>query len=422
MIKIYFISAPFNTPNTGDYDYMKSLCKEINNLYGDYIKTEIIMNGKLITNMDKIRNLYLENLTKSVSNKSKFENGLKIIRENELRKTTVNHIFNHINKENYKIKIISLQYRAPETGALFYPEDIEKFKKNNIFMTITCHEFYLNIVRPYLKIMTINVLNSSNLTYFFNKIDYKDSVKFGFEGKYENTLVIPTTDIEIDYNITKLLNRENNILFFGLIRPKKGFESIIKMIKILQNKKYQNINKIIIAGKFEKNNPLVINWFNRIKNDIFDDNFNVNLKYKSIVEVIFNPTNNELKKLIEKSKYAYKPDGKGFANNSSSILNLLSFGCIVYAKWGLYTPEILTNPNSKYYLGIRFQNKINNNLMNNSVPSAKYVLENINNSSNKFNTLTLTRAKLILDEIYNKKIITNKFIKNLINNIKDFYL
>lgn len=418
MIKIYFISAPFNTPNTGDCDYMKSLCNEVNNLYGEEIKTEVLINSKLTSDINKVKNLYIENLTKSVANKNNFQNGLTLMKNNQLRKNIINKILNYIKNEDYKIKVISLQYRAPESGALFFPEDIENFRRNNIFISITCHEFYLNIVRPYLKVMTVKVLNQSNLTYFFNDIDYKESKKFEFKGKYAYTLQIPTTNIKIDYDISKILNRDNNILFFGLIRPKKGFESLIKMMKLLHEKKYPNINKIIVAGKFEQNNPLVMNWFNRIKGDIFDRNLNVNQKYKSILEVYFNPTDSTLKKIINNCKYAYKPDGKGFANNSSSIVNLLSFGCIVYAKWGPYTPEILTNPNSKYYLGIRFQNKMNSNLMNNSIPSSNYVLEDINNSSKEYNIKTLTRSKLILDEVYNKKIVINKFIKDLIKNIK----
>ena len=47
-----------------------------------------------------------------------------------------------------------------------------------------------------------------------------------------------------------------------------------------------------------------------------------------------------------------------------------------------------------------------------------YVLENINNSTENYNIKTLTRAKLILEEVYNKKIVTNKFINDLIKNIK----
>lgn len=415
MIKIYFISAPFNTPNTGDYDYMKSLCIEVNKLFGKKIQTEIVSTSILSSNINKVKDLYIENLTKSVANKEKFQKGLITMRNNDLRKKIINKIFKYISEEDYKIKIISLQYRAPESGALFFPEDIEYFKRNNIFLSVTCHEFYLNIVRPYLKAMTAKVLNKSNLTFFFNEIDYTESKKFGFTGKFEYTLQIPTTPIEIDYDIPKLLNRENNILFFGLIRPKKGFDSLIKMIKILYEKKYPNINKIIIAGKFEKSNPLVANWFNRIKGDIFDENMNVMQKYRSVVEVYFNPSDRMLKEIIQKCKYAYKPDGKGFANNSSSIVNLLSFGCIVYAKWGPYTPKILTSPDSKYYLGIRFQNRVNENLMNNSIPSANYVLENINSSSREFNNKTLTRAKMILDEIYNKDIVTTKFIASIMS-------
>jgi glycosyltransferase involved in cell wall biosynthesis len=214
-----------------------------------------------------------------------------------------------------------IQYRAPETGCLFFPEDIILFRKNNIDIIIVCHEFYINKLRPYLKNMTIKVLNEANITFFFNKIDYLEALDFGFKGIHYYTTVPVLLNMPNKLYIPTL-EREENILYFGLIRPSKGFLNILLLAKLLYEKKDKR--KVIIVGKCEMNdNILIKKWIDRMNIDIINNNLEVNNMYKSNLEIYVNPNDNLLFKMANRCQFSYKSDAKGFAFNSSSLINIL---------------------------------------------------------------------------------------------------
>jgi effector protein SidI len=417
MIKLYFTSALFQIPNTGDYDYMKELSSSLNN---SKISSEILTKNVYGDDFIKIQEKYSNLLIKNVHNEKKFLKNYNLLKKDKRRINIITNIINYIKPHKFKYKVLAIQYRAPDSGTLFYPADLIKFKKEGIIIVTTCHEFYLNIYRPYLKKTTAHILSESNLTFFFNKIDFTEAQKYAFKGKHHFTEQLITLNLP---NIKKtnkdILNRPNNILFFGLIRPKKGFESALNLALYIYNNPHKNIGKVIITGKCEYKNPTIQNWLGRLKSKLIDKNLNVHEKYKHVLKIYINKSNRSLSQIINICKYAYKPDGKGFANNSSSIINLLNFGCITYTKWGPFTPSYIINSNSKYKNSIRVQNSMNKDLMSDNKPLPNVVYDSIIKSTPEDNLKSITNSKKLLSNVFDNNVITSTYYKNILMWIKD---
>lgn len=77
------------------------------------------------------------------------------------------------------------------------------------------------------------------------------------------------------------------------------------------------------------------------------------------IDIFLNISSENLHHILLKTKYAIKYDEKGWANNSSGLINLLASGCILYTHWGMCTPKEVTHgpykgaivlPKTKYCL------------------------------------------------------------------------
>ncbi len=407
----YFItSEPFHDINTGDYDYLQTFVKNFPKVTSDNIT---ILKNETI-NFDFKQHI-LDNFTKSVSNKQKFLDNYYSFKNNPHRISLINSFINTIlsttKKDNSNILII--EYRAPETGIIFYPDDILLFKKNNIKVVLVCHEFYINVVRPYLKNITIKLCNKVDLVYFFNHIDHQEAVKFGFKNKYAYTYGLITLNIPKS-KLIPTLERPDNILYFGLIRPNKGFLNALELGKLLYENKSNK--KIYITGKCELDNPLIKDWIKRINSPIINQNLTVNSLYKKNIEIKINPTDQEIIDIVNQCQYAYKPDGKGYANNASSLLNLMYLGCILFTKSTLFTPQILLK-NKDFNNTILFQNKLSTNVLNNKTPSPSFVLNKINQLSIEDKESILSNELKYLKEYHSPTTIIKSFIHDLLSNL-----
>lgn len=400
MNEIYITSAPFQTEKTGDYEYLKMFKNTYNNVINNSIIKEIQCDDI------KLKEYYENEFTKNVHDKILFKEAYERVKNNLIRIKEVQKILKIV-----KNKILIIEYRAPETGCLFYPEDIEMYKKNNIKIVIVCHEFYINTLRPYLKDMTVKILNKADITFFFNYIDYSEARKRGFKGKYFLTRVMPL--IEVSQKIfIPTLEREENILFFGLIRPNKGFLNALMLGKMLENN--NNKKKVIIAGKCELSNILIDKWLSKIGIDIIDKNLKVNNKYKNNLEIYFNPDDNIVIQLANRCQYAYKSDGKGFSYNSSSLINTINMGCILITKSTIFTPKILLDKESKYYGSIIFQEKVSTNILTNKNPDPEYAYNIIQNMTYHQKQNIINKMTLLLNDFFDKKKIILTFYHNLI--------
>lgn len=77
------------------------------------------------------------------------------------------------------------------------------------------------------------------------------------------------------------------------------------------------------------------------------------------IDIFLDISAQDLPKIFAKAKYAIKYDEKGWANNASGLINLLSYGCVLYTSWGMCTESEVTKghyqgaivlPNNKYCL------------------------------------------------------------------------
>jgi hypothetical protein len=401
MNEIYITSAPFQTEKTGDYEYLKMFKTTYN---------DTIHNSKIIEiqcDNSKLKEYFENEFTKNVHDKLLFKEAYTRVKNNTIRIKEIDKILKIV-----KNKMLIIEYRAPETGCLFYPEDIELYKKNNVKIIIVCHEFYINTLRPYLKDMTVQILKKSDITFFFNYIDFSEARKRGFKGKHFLTRVMPFIEISPKIFIPTL-EREENILFFGLIRPNKGFLNALMLGKILQNN--NDKRKVIITGKCELSNILIDKWLSKIGIDIIDKNLKVKNIYKNNLEIYFNPDDNIVIQLANRCQYAYKSDGKGFSYNSSSLINTINLGCILITKSTIFTPKILLDKESKYHGAILFQEKVTTNILTNKTPSPEYVYNIIQKLTIEQKKDIINKMLLLLKDFFDKKKIILTFYHNLIS-------
>ncbi len=407
----YFITTePFYDGQTGDYDYMKQFIHH----FSKVTKHPILeLNTKNDLNL-QMKNYVLEHFTKHVANEKVFMKQYKEFHSNPIRKKVIQSFLKTMleKKEKNKKQILILEYRAPETGILFYPDDITLFQQYSIDIILVCHEFAINVVRPYLKNITVQLCNSCNLTFFFNQIDYDEAKKFGFQGKYAFTQGLITLSIPYDKMIPTL-ERPSNIFYFGLIRPNKGFLNILEMAELLKKRNMRM--KIYVMGKCEIQNPIIKSWIQRIKSPVVDSNLQVNSTYQDFIEITLNPTDDEIFQKANLCQYSYKTDGKGFANNASSLLNIMALGCILFTKSTLFTDNKLIKSNSPFYESVIFQNKLSNSFLNNRTPTPSNVLDFISvlNQHPEQKEEIVKKMTTYIDKYHNTTTIIKEFLENI---------
>lgn len=432
----FFITAePFHVKNTGDFDYIQ-----------EFMNTLPLVSHSpcsLLSSQSHphllFQNYVLEHFTKFASNKKLFLKNYYHFRHSPQRKKLIQLFVNEIiSKTDKNVQpILIIEYRAPESGVIFYPDDIELLHYHQIKVLIVVHEFYINTLRPYFKKITVDLCNHCDLTYFFNKIDYQESIKFGFKGKYAFTQGLTTVnlnsllatpyyfhdskdfedfkkyglemkDTESDSLISPTLSRPENILYFGLIRPNKGFINALKLGEFLE--KHQSPMKIFITGKCELNNPLIRDWIKKIQSPVLSSSFMVEPKYQKNVELILNPSDSKLIYIINQCQFAYKTDGKGFANNSSSLLNLMAFGCILFTKSSQFTPSHAFS--SKAMI---FQKDISTSVLDDKVPDPEFVYQKILLlNKNPLVKKTLVKfMNLYLEKYHNTRQVVKEFVHSM---------
>lgn len=407
-MRIYLTTEPFSTPKTGDYDYMCTL-------------NSLLKNSTILKSDDRLKEIYIKNLYDGKLNSKKFNKVYKKLKENKIRKELVKKYFKQILNDPDEKKILWVQVRAPESGFLFFPEDLRTIRNSGIKVVLTVHEFHINIYRYHYKKATLDLIKNSDLIYFFNEIDRKDAIKMGMKTKSVMTKQLRTLYI----NTIPANKRENGLLYFGLIRPNKGIENIFKLTKLLYHYNIRNpnkqikINSIYITGKIELDNKLISTWVKYLTNDyndIIDQDFRVKKPYNSLLNIEINVSDDRIREIANKCKYLYKSDGKGFANNSSSLINLLYIGGVLFTKWSQFTPEYLVNKKSEYYNSILFQDKINTDLLDDKVPEPIHVLYSIKQMDEKmYQNIIMKADKLLKNEYNSSKIIRE--IEYVINSL-----
>lgn len=338
---VFLSSGPFEGEHTGDADYANKIV--------DILKNEKI-NAAYITGKTALYN----------PQEIKYEgygNDKKIV-DDDNRKNAVQNVLNHILSFDGP-KIFNLQLRIPETGCMFLPEDLEKFKKQGIKVVVTCHEWTLNDFRPHYQKRALEYFKKADRVIFLNQQDAAGATELS--GKFPTKLTVSAVPITVPVKIPtpeSVVKRDKNILTFGIIRPNKGFEQAIRLGEEIKSAGRKDL-KVLIAGKpvnfdyfislampalflnVKDIQRLKFAWDNdpkQFKEEI-DKIQKQNRPDALPVEFHLDLNEQEMAALIARSKYAYKPDNKGFANNASAIINLVANGCITFAKWGIVTDK-----------------------------------------------------------------------------------
>ena len=120
----------------------------------------------------------------------------------------------------------------------------------------------------------------------------------------------------------------DEIIYFGLIRPKKGLEQVIELAALLKENHLDY--KIKIIGKI-------------IDKDL-DYFYTIKKKTKSLpVEWLTNFSENEVSNELSKQTIAYLPYPDGASERRGSLLTVIKNGLMVYTTKGPQTPSVFAN-------------------------------------------------------------------------------
>lgn len=350
---VFIASAPFEGKHMGDTDYAEKLVDLLKKekIKASYITGETEYLGSALYNPKNIQT-----------------DAYRMIIDDDTRKQAVANVFNYILSHEGS-KIFHLQLRTPETGCMFLPEDLKNLKKKGVKVIVTCHEWQLNNDRVHFQRQAMSYFQQSDKVVFLNQKDASHALNFAktqlpekeFPAKYSVTAVPVTVSIDHPPSVDEVVKRDSNILIFGLMRANKGFEEAVDLAKLISKKGLKEC-KVIIAGK-----PMSFSYFislakpvlalqpldietltsawNKDPVDLTEFRKAVDLIQKENrphalpAEFHLNLNEMEMQALVSKCKYAYKPDNKGFANNASSVINLLANGCVTFSKWGIVTSD-----------------------------------------------------------------------------------
>lgn len=434
--KIFFFSAPYDKPNTGDGDFVNAMIaanKKIG-LESTWIQgTNTLSSGgslyssSIEISQDQLPDSFQDpavgnvDLLKKLSeigsidfqDPIKFEQMIDVVKSDKTRVQAILKIIKYIkeNTKNNQKPILALQFRPPETGCFLTPEDIMIIKSAGITVNITVHEYGLNYTRPHLQAYSHQFFEQADHVFFLNIQDQDAAVEssklgklYDAEGAVEKfskerlpakeeltvkiydlaskssvTQVPPTVKVSTD-SIEESLQRMPNISWFGMIRPWKGIEQAIEIATLMQAKQIKGTpeekevlkgTKVIIAGLPAVNKTmlyLLSAAFNLAPSEIDQLKHDMEQTQKSStspppcafwtdwwkskvkelrmqnredlppVEIHLDVDMDQNIQLHKECLYAYKPDSKGLAGNSSSIISEMAQKCITITKWGYCTP------------------------------------------------------------------------------------
>lgn len=348
-------------PPTGDVEYKRWMMNTLQ-------KQSCIVQHDLDYLLDEV-DISVAGLRHSRSDKKEFDAELEKFRSDNTRKK----VAAAINAAVPNKSILILQHRPVETGCILFPEELMSMRSREIKIILVIHEVELNAYRPTYIGLTHNLVAASDVIFTFNEVDKQHLQKHAWL-----TRVCPMIPIATDNSWM----REPNVICFGIIRENKGIEEAIDLA--IKFEKNGMPNKVIIIGYLSNENK----WFSE-------------LKRSPNAIIIPNPTDGQLEYYTKRCRYAYKYDNKGFANNSSSIINLMAAGCIVYCKADKYTPSFVTS--GRFADALRF------------MPTVNDVFESITKNNLVADEQSVLSSRALLDIHYNSVITVQRLIANMLD-------
>lgn len=145
-MKIYVMSLPFDERDTGDYDYCTTLTRGLNTVKDTSrkIASADYITGSDIDGYDARKAQELVELVDKNRGGKTFDISLENFYSNVDRIKNAEIVIKHLSQFAGAGTVLNLQMRAPETGFLFTPEELQKIKSMGFKLCITCHEYELN--------------------------------------------------------------------------------------------------------------------------------------------------------------------------------------------------------------------------------------------------------------------------------------
>ena len=279
-MKVFFISLPFDLENSGDYDYCTTLVTALRKLNIDshYIKGQDIQDYN-----SQLANDLLSTISAKNKGGDNFYKSLKGFYESGDRQQLVGSVITHLQemKGNDHEAIVNLQLRAPETGFLFSPSDLEQLREEGFKICITCHEYKLNYSRRWLQSIMHPYFEAADLVLFFNRKDMHNANKHAartafLEDQLFNLDSIPQNSIEQKHLIHSFSSQDQlsfsnlNHDIPSLFVTKQQFSSL-RCEMLLGEVKYEKgaeIRYTIDGVKTRAKPPITLEWGVRKNIDI----------------------------------------------------------------------------------------------------------------------------------------------------------
>jgi len=201
------------------------------------------------------------------------------------------------------------------------------------------------------------ILISANRIIFTTQYEQKYAVKRIPFIRNRSTVVKIISNITSPLKLSSIEERNLNVIYFGLIMPRKGLEKFIKDVTSL-TKQY----RVVIAGQVP---PMFISYYKKIEN----------LCLKNNIQLRINLEQAEVSELINNTKVAYLPFPDGISERRGSVLASLINGAVVVTTFGKYTTKELEKATINIS-GQSLQNILENNTL--LIKKQKAGLEYIN--------------------------------------------
>lgn len=243
-LKVYFSSAVHEEYRGGDADFMKAMIDGLHALGVDAVRlananlpvgaeqeTQRVA-GKLIT-LDYYRDVssaerVYEKKNLPIQIAAALDCMLEFMEEEQRKYPDI-------------IPILHIQSRLPGSGSAFMnAATIDRFKKINVKVFITVHEWQFNIDEMEARASDVlgptkEICKAADGAIFVNDKDQQAS-----EVDDAAFIPIPITVAFENIDIDAVLRRPKRILMFGMLRPGKGFEQSVELGSRLLNKYLEN--------------------------------------------------------------------------------------------------------------------------------------------------------------------------------------
>jgi len=246
----------------------------------------------------------------------KFDIKIELLTNVDFSLSQLFHLFKTI--DNIGADIIHIQYPSEGFGYGITPQILSlKYKT-----LVTIHE--VSQFHPLRRLLLLPFSMRATLI-FTNYMEYEYFRKiFPWHRKQANVIPIGS-NIIFDNKQEAPFEKKNitEIVYFGLIRPKKGLENVLDLAHLLQ--KRNSPYKVKIVGKTFRENS---SYFNKIK--MTAENLPVTW--------FLNHTDLEVSEELCKHVMAYLPFPDGASERRGSLLAVLNSGLLTFTTRGIQTP------------------------------------------------------------------------------------